>query len=147
MKDSYEIDSIIPQNIMWWWNFYKVLTKQLELLVKITLSIENGYFIGRFASLHTPVYGYYVTIGYNKNAEELSQVFRSGKCFGPEIPGKLVPLDQDSLKMLVHTWNNGPSKLHLVQMMLLYDYKTNYICSGCYRNCSYYSYLSYSQSQ
>jgi len=32
----------------------------------LTLSIENSYFIGRFASLHTPVYGYYVTISYNK---------------------------------------------------------------------------------
>jgi len=66
MKDSYEIDSVIPQNITWWRKFYKVLTTQLELLAKITLSIENAYFIGRFASLHTPVYGYNVTTSYNK---------------------------------------------------------------------------------
>jgi len=72
MKDSYQIDSIIPQNIMWWWNFYKALTTQLELLVRITLSIENAYFIGRFASLHTPVYGYYVTISYNEVGGSMS---------------------------------------------------------------------------
>ena len=45
---------------------------QLELLVKRTLSIENDYFIGRFASLHTPVYGYYVTVSYNKFGESTS---------------------------------------------------------------------------